>query len=144
MDVPSMASTREGGTPDGLVATIDDVRFDDSGLVPTIVIAHDDRDVLMMAWMNRASLEATMDTGETVFWSRSRQQLWPKGATSGNRQRVVSIALDCDGDALLIEVDQGGDGVACHTGQRTCFHRLIAFEAEGVMSAPSPAGDEPA
>jgi len=103
-------------------ATIDDVTFDATGLVAAIVVQHDSHEVLMMAWMNREALEATVRTGQTVFWSRSRQELWHKGATSGNTQRVIDLALDCDGDAILVRVDQG-DGVACHTGQRTCFHR---------------------
>ncbi|MEX0831439.1 MAG: phosphoribosyl-AMP cyclohydrolase [Nitriliruptoraceae bacterium] len=108
------------------VATIDDVSFDGAGLAAAIVVQHDSHEVLMVAWMNREALEATLRTGETVFWSRSRQELWHKGATSGNTQRVIGIALDCDGDALLIHVDQG-EGVACHTGQRTCFHRALSM-----------------
>lgn len=99
--------------------------FDDRGLIPAIVQHHETGEVLMMAWMNEAALERTLDIGETVFWSRSRQELWHKGATSGNRQRVVEVRPDCDGDVLLVLVDIGPDDVACHTGERTCFHRRL-------------------
>lgn len=101
-----------------------DVRFDDRGLVPAVVQQHDSGEVLMLAWMSEASLDRTLELGETVFYSRSRQELWHKGATSGNTQRVVDLRLDCDGDVLLVLVDQHGVG-ACHTGERTCFHRPL-------------------
>ncbi|MEX2324227.1 MAG: phosphoribosyl-AMP cyclohydrolase [Nitriliruptoraceae bacterium] len=104
------------------------LRFDANGLIAAIVIDHVRRDVLMLAWMNETSLAQTLAIGETVFYSRSRQQLWHKGATSGNIQRVVAIHVDCDGDALLIEVEQLGAG-ACHTGERSCFHRDLAVAA---------------
>jgi phosphoribosyl-AMP cyclohydrolase len=99
----------------------DAVRYDDRGLVPAIVQQHDTGEVLMMAWMSAETLRATLATGETVFWSRSRGEAWHKGATSGNTQKVVEVLVDCDGDALLVRVDQGGAGVACHTGARSCF-----------------------
>ncbi len=102
-------------------AALDAVRYDDRGLVPAIVQQHDTGEVLMVAWMTEATLRATLDTGETVFWSRSRGERWHKGATSGNVQKVVDVLADCDGDALLVRVDQRGDGVACHTGARSCF-----------------------
>lgn len=89
------------------------------GLIPAIVQQHDTGEVLMMAWMNADSLAQTQTIGETVFWSRSRQELWHKGVTSGNTQRVIAIATDCDRDTLLIQVDSPGP--ACHTGTRTCF-----------------------
>lgn len=98
------------------------VRFDEAGLVPAIVQQHDTGEVLMMAWMDDEALSRTLEQRETVFWSRSRSEYWHKGATSGNTQAVVDVRLDCDGDTLLVLVDQG-DGVACHTGARTCFHR---------------------
>lgn len=101
------------------------VRFDDRGLIPAVVQQHDTGEVLMVAWMSAASLQRTRELGETVFYSRSRGELWHKGATSGNTQRVVDLRLDCDGDTLLVLVDQGGDGVACHTGERSCFHRTL-------------------
>jgi phosphoribosyl-AMP cyclohydrolase len=101
------------------------LRFDDRGLIPAVVQQHDTGEVLMVAWMDRSALSRTIELGETVFFSRSRQQLWHKGETSGNTQRVVDLLVDCDGDTLLVLVDQGGDGVACHTGERSCFHRRL-------------------
>jgi phosphoribosyl-ATP pyrophosphohydrolase/phosphoribosyl-AMP cyclohydrolase len=100
---------------------IDEVRFDERGLVPVVVQAAATGEVLMLAYMSRESLVKTIETGETWFWSRSRGELWHKGATSGNTQRVVSIAVDCDGDTLLVKVE--AQGPACHTGARTCFFR---------------------
>lgn len=97
--------------------------LNDEGLVPAIVQQHDTREVLMMAWMTPETLAETIDGGQTVFWSRSRNERWHKGATSGNVQRVIRVDLDCDGDVVLVTVDQG-DGVACHTGARTCFEPL--------------------
>ncbi len=97
------------------------LRFDERGLMPAVVQQHDTGEVLMVAWMNRESLDETLATGQTVFWSRSRGERWHKGATSGNTQRVVQVIADCDADVLLITVEQGGDGVACHTGARSCF-----------------------
>ena len=96
------------------------VRWDERGLVPAVVQQHDTGEVLMLAYMSAASLRATLDRGETVFWSRSRGELWHKGATSGNTQKVVDILADCDADTLLVRVDQQGEG-ACHTGARSCF-----------------------
>jgi len=91
----------------------------DAGLVPAIVQQHDSGEVLMLAWMNDESLHRSLTTGRATYWSRSRQELWVKGETSGNRQHVKEIRLDCDGDTLLVKVDQ--EGPACHTGTRTCF-----------------------
>ncbi len=102
---------------------VDQIRYDDRGLVPAIVQDYLDGAVLMMAWMNQESLQKTLETGETWFWSRSRQELWHKGATSGHIQKVKSIRYDCDSDALLIGVEQVGD-IACHTGERSCFHQI--------------------
>jgi phosphoribosyl-AMP cyclohydrolase len=102
-----------------------DLRFDERGLIPAIVQQHDTGEVLMMAWMTAQTLEETLHRGETVFWSRSRQERWHKGATSGSVQRVIQVLADCDRDTLLIKVDQQGTG-ACHTGARTCFHHEVA------------------
>ncbi len=99
--------------------TIDDLRFDERGLITAVVQHHLTKDVLMVAWMNADSLRLTQETGETHFWSRSRQELWHKGSTSGNVQRVQEIRVDCDGDTLLILVDPAGP--ACHTGETSCF-----------------------
>jgi phosphoribosyl-AMP cyclohydrolase len=101
-----------------------DLNFDERGLVPAIVQQHDSGEVLMLAWMDEQALAETLARGETVFWSRSRGIHWHKGATSGNTQRVVEVVADCDGDTLLVRVDQRG--VACHTGARTCFHRSVS------------------
>ncbi|PPF40447.1 MULTISPECIES: phosphoribosyl-AMP cyclohydrolase [unclassified Pseudoclavibacter] len=95
------------------------VSFDDRGLVPAVVTRHDTREVLMLAWLNAESLRMTLTEGRVVYWSRSRSELWRKGDTSGNTQRLVSFALDCDADTILLGVDQHGP--ACHTGTRTCF-----------------------
>ena len=95
--------------------------FDPRGLVPAVAQQHDSGEVLMMAWMNRAALAETLATGRVCYWSRSRGRLWRKGETSGQVQRLVELVVDCDGDTLLLKVDQ--TGVACHTGRRSCFYR---------------------
>jgi phosphoribosyl-AMP cyclohydrolase len=96
-----------------------------SDLIPAIAQDADTGEVLMLAWMNQASLALTIDTGRATYWSRSRNELWVKGATSGHTQTVRSMALDCDGDALLLRVDQVGG--ACHTGAKTCFHQPLTM-----------------
>ena len=100
------------------------IAFNRDGLVGAIVQDASDRAVLMFAWMNRESLRRTLETGRTWFWSRSRQEFWCKGETSGDRQYVRTVHYDCDGDALLVTVDQDGAG-ACHTGNRSCFFRAF-------------------
>jgi len=99
------------------------IKFDEKGLVPCIVQNVKDGAVLMMAWMNEESIKLTFETGYTWFWSRSRQELWNKGATSGNLQKVVDMYYDCDGDTLLVMVEV--NGVACHTGAYSCFHNTM-------------------
>jgi phosphoribosyl-AMP cyclohydrolase/phosphoribosyl-ATP pyrophosphohydrolase/phosphoribosyl-AMP cyclohydrolase len=99
-----------------------EVKYDAAGLVPCIVQDVADGEVLMMAWMNAETLRMSLAEGRTVFWSRSRQEVWRKGDTSGDRQFVRSAAYDCDADVLLFKVEQEGKG-ACHTGNRTCFYR---------------------
>ena len=106
---------------------IENITFDDKGLIPAIVQDAQTGSVLMLAYMNEESLEKTLETKETWFYSRSRQELWHKGATSGNRQKVKRLTLDCDSDALLVEVNPMGP--ACHTGEVTCFYQT-AFEEE--------------
>ncbi len=106
------------------------LKFDANGLIPAIVQDHHNGRVLMMAWMNRAALEKTLETGKTHFWSRSRQKFWMKGEESGNTQTVKSVALDCDGDTLLIQVEQLGP--ACHEGYRSCFYRTVEGRGESV------------
>jgi phosphoribosyl-AMP cyclohydrolase len=103
-------------------ALLQQVKFDDKGLVGAIVQDSETGEVLMFAWMNRESLLKTLSEGKACYWSRSRQELWLKGETSGNVQKVISVRLDCDGDSLLLAVEQSGG--ACHTGHRSCFYRL--------------------
>ena len=102
---------------------IDNVKYDERGIVPAIVQDAATGEVLMLAYMNAESLAKTIETGETWFWSRSRRALWHKGETSGNTQRIVSISIDCDGDTILVRVTPNGP--ACHTGERTCFFRSL-------------------
>ena len=102
--------------------------FDGNGLVAAIAQQHDTGEVLMMAWMNRAAIEETLRTGEVCYYSRSRQKLWRKGESSGQTQKLVEFLVDCDGDTILLKVDQLG--VACHTGHRNCFFR--ALRADGL------------
>ena len=99
------------------------LKYTPDGLIPAIIQEQSTGRVLMMAWMNRASLETTLATGKTHFWSRSRQKFWMKGESSGHIQTVKDIAFDCDGDTLLVQVDQ--DGAACHEGYRSCFFRTV-------------------
>lgn len=97
----------------------DILRFDETGLIPAIARSADDGEVLMLAWMNAESLSETLASGEVCYWSRSRGELWHKGETSGQKQRLIRLRIDCDGDALVLDVEQ--IGVACHTGRRSCF-----------------------
>ena len=106
----------------------DKLKFTAEGLIPAIVQEQSTGRVLMMAWMNRASLESTLQTGKTHFWSRSRQKFWMKGESSGHVQVVKDVAFDCDGDTLLIQVEQAG--AACHEGYRSCFFRSV--EGQGA------------
>ena len=114
-------------------AELEAVTYNADGLVGAIVQDAGDGAVLMFAWMNAESLVKTLETGRTWFWSRSRQESWCKGETSGDRQDVRSVRYDCDGDCLLVTVDQEGAG-ACHTGNRTCFYRAFGDDAD----EPSP------
>ena len=108
--------------PEPLIAEVlAAITFDAQGLVPAIAQQHDTGEVLMMAWMNRAAVAETLATNRVCYWSRSRKALWRKGETSGQVQRLVDLRVDCDGDTLLLLVDQ--TGVACHTGKRRCFFR---------------------
>jgi phosphoribosyl-AMP cyclohydrolase len=100
-----------------------DIKWDERGLVPAVVQATGTGEVLMMAWMNTESLRLTQATGQAWFWSRSRSELWHKGATSGNTMQVQAILVDCDADTLLLQVEAAGP--ACHTGERSCFYRRL-------------------
>ena len=102
---------------------LDGLKYDADGLIPAVVQDHEDGQVLMVAYMNRESLRRTLESGDTCFWSRSRQEYWVKGLTSGNTQKVVQLSIDCDKDCILVLVVQ--KGVACHTGERSCFYRGV-------------------
>ena len=115
------------------------IAFDASGLVPAIAQQHDSGEILMVAWMNRAAIEATLREGQVVYWSRSRMKLWRKGESSGQAQRLVEFLIDCDGDTLLLKVDQ--TGVACHTGRRSCFYRALR---DGRLETIAPVQTDPA
>lgn len=103
---------------------LDDIAFNDDGLVAAIALDATKGDVLMMAWMNQASLAETVETGLATYWSRSRKKLWRKGESSGHTQQVKELRLDCDGDVITLLVEQHG-GIACHTGRRSCFYRKL-------------------
>lgn len=121
------------------MSALDQLKFTADGLIPAIIQDHADGRVLMMAWMNRASLEKTLETGLTHFWSRSRQKFWMKGESSGHVQRVKDVAFDCDGDTLLIRVEQAG--AACHEGYRSCFFRSL--RAGGAAEVTEPRLQDP-
>lgn len=107
-----------------LPTTLDrDLLFNADGLIPAIAQQHDTGEVLMMAWMNRASIAETLATGQVCYWSRSRQAFWRKGESSGHVQRLTELRYDCDGDTILLLVDQ--TGAACHTNRRNCFYRAV-------------------
>ncbi|QSL92748.1 phosphoribosyl-AMP cyclohydrolase [Ectopseudomonas toyotomiensis] len=119
-----------------LSEVLDAMPWNADGLVAAIAQRHDDGEVLMLAWMNRTALEETLASGRVCYWSRSRQRLWRKGETSGHRQRLVSAHLDCDGDALLLKVEQ--QGPACHTGRPNCFYNDLDGEQLRVaVSGPA-------
>lgn len=118
---------------------LDDVKFDEKGLVPAIAQDATSGKILMMAWMNREALQATVDKQEAVYFSRSRQALWHKGETSGHTQRIKEIRLDCDADAIVLKVEQRG-GIACHTGREICFYKkYIDGEWVAIDSVIKPA-----
>jgi len=115
------------------------IKWDAHGLVPAIVQDAVSKEVLMMAYMNQDSLKLTVESGETWFWSRSRSELWHKGATSGHLQKVQSLKYDCDGDTLLVQVQQTGP--ACHTGRYSCFFNEVAVNGQAPAEAAEPAAD---
>lgn len=118
------------GTRESLDTILDSVGWNDAGLIPAIAQQHDSGEVLMMAWMNRQSLKETLATGWVCYWSRSRGKLWRKGESSGQMQTLKAAHLDCDGDTLLLSVDQ--TGTACHTGRRSCFYVALAGDGATV------------
>ncbi len=121
-------------SPAAGTSLIEAIRFDAEGLVPVVAQQHDSGLVLMLAWMNRAAVEATLASGEAHYYSRSRRAQWHKGETSGQVQKVREIRLDCDGDALLLLVEQSG--VACHTGRRSCWFHTVQEGRIQVLTAP--------
>src|SRR3989339_637660 len=118
---------------------LDEIHWDDNGLVPVIAQEDSTGDVLMFAWMNREALALTAQKGEAVYWSRSRKRLWHKGEESGHVQKVKEIRLDCDGDAILLQIEQQG-GIACHTGRESCFYKCLEkgkwVETDAVLKSP--------
>jgi phosphoribosyl-AMP cyclohydrolase len=119
---------------------IEALPFNEQGLLPAVAQQYDSAEVLMLAWMSRESLEETLATGRVCYWSRSRGRLWRKGETSGQVQRLHELRLDCDGDALLLLVDQTGP--ACHTGRRSCFYNAVRGDRLEVISDPLIDPDE--
>ncbi|MCE3025679.1 phosphoribosyl-AMP cyclohydrolase [Salinicola sp. DM10] len=126
--------TAAPGTRVALDELVENARWNADGLMPAIAQQHDSGEVLMMAWMNAAALRETLHTGQVCYWSRSRQTFWRKGETSGQRQRLVEARLDCDGDTLLLKVEQTGP--ACHTGRRDCFYIRLSEEIGEVDREP--------
>jgi len=119
---------------------VEQIRFDSAGLVAAVAQQHDSGEVLMLAWMNRDAVVETLATGRVCYWSRSRAALWRKGETSKQTQRLVELRVDCDGDSLLLLVDQ--HGVACHTGRRSCFYRAARDGVLVEIAAPSVTPEE--
>lgn len=113
---------------------LDKLQYNEAGLIPAIAQQHDTGEMLMMAWMNRASIEESLQTGQVCYWSRSRQSFWRKGESSGQTQKLVTMRFDCDMDTLLLEVDQ--TGAACHTGRRNCFFYKVDGDQVIVDSEP--------
>jgi phosphoribosyl-AMP cyclohydrolase len=135
-DLERSASGAQVATDDLLSAA----KWNDDGLIPAIAQQHDSGEVLMMAWMNRAALEETLSTGRVCYWSRSRQAFWRKGETSGQQQYLVEARFDCDGDTLLLKVDQSGP--ACHTGRRSCFYLRLTPAAAEIDREPLISPDQ--
>lgn len=124
----------------GTLQIQEQIKWDADGLVPAVVQDAQSKEVLMLAYMNQESLQLSIESGTTWFWSRSRSELWNKGATSGHTQQIVSMAYDCDGDTLLVRVNQ--QGPACHTGSYSCFYNDIALEnGEGAKAGAEPTAD---
>ncbi|AKH21441.1 phosphoribosyl-AMP cyclohydrolase [Sedimenticola thiotaurini] len=117
-----------------LKQVLDTLPYNSDGLIPAIAQQHDTGEVLMMAWMNRASLDETLETGRVCYWSRSRQKFWRKGESSGQIQQLKDMRFDCDGDTILLLVDQTGP--ACHTGRRSCFYNAVRGDRVEVVSEP--------
>ena len=122
------------GSKTELDTSLSQLKYNQDGLIPAIAQQHDTGEVLMMAWMNRQSIEESLQTGQVCYWSRSRNSYWRKGVSSGNQQKLITMAADCDGDTLLLKVEQ--IGAACHTGRRDCFYNEIDQDGLTINSAP--------
>ncbi len=133
-DTPAAALTRTPAAAEEIAALLDVIRFNADGLVAVIAQQHDTGEVLMMAWMNRDAVAETLTTGRVCYFSRSRGKLWRKGETSGQVQTLLDLLVDCDGDTLLAVVDQ--QGVACHTGRRTCFFNALRDGRVAAVTEP--------
>lgn len=125
------------GSQFALADVLEALPYNRDGLVAAIAQQHDTGEVLMLAWMNREAIEETLHTRRVCYWSRSRQTLWRKGESSGNRQRLIELRFDCDGDALLLRVDQ--QGPACHTGRPNCFYNAVRGDRVEILTDPLPA-----
>lgn len=136
------ASEWPSSSDDEIQSLLGQVKFGTDGLVTAVAVSAEDGAILMLAHMNPESLALTLRNGYMTYWSRSRKKLWLKGETSGNRQKVISAAIDCDGDALLFRVSVEGDGASCHQGYRSCFFRLLdngRWQIQGQpLAPPSP------
>ena len=132
----SLKQTEKLAVGEGLPLSevLDRLPYNTDGLIPAIAQQHDTGEVLMLAWMNRAAIEQTLDTGRVCYWSRSRQAFWRKGESSGQVQMLKEMRFDCDGDAILLQVDQ--TGAACHTGRRHCFYNAVRGKRLEVADRP--------
>lgn len=135
--VKAQASEEQASKRDVEEGVVFAPKFDAHGLIVCVTVEASTRDVLMVAYMNQLALGKTIETGFAHYWSRSRRELWRKGDTSGQTQKVLSLRVDCDQDALLLEVEVGGDGKACHTGRKSCFYRALDHDGALVLSAKS-------
>lgn len=126
--------TEASGTTFNLQLALDSLKYNEDGLIPAIAQQHDTGEVLMMAWMNKLSIEETLQTKQVCYWSRSRQTYWRKGESSGHQQTLISMSADCDADVLLLKVDQKGP--ACHTNRRSCFYNEITEEQVTITTDP--------
>ena len=122
------------GTSFDLETALDSLKYNEDGLIPAIAQQHDTGEILMMAWMNKLSIQETLKTKHVCYWSRSRQTYWRKGESSGHQQNLISMATDCDGDAILLQVNQTGP--ACHTNRRSCFYNEITEENVTISTDP--------
>ncbi|MFG6177952.1 phosphoribosyl-AMP cyclohydrolase [Halomonas sp. THAF12] len=134
MDIWMQLEKAERGERRSLASVLEAIPWNADGLITAIAQQHDSGEVLMLAWMNREALRETLDSSRVCYWSRSRQALWRKGESSGHRQYLVEARLDCDGDAVLLRVDQ--QGPACHTGRPNCFYNAIRDGSVEVITAP--------